>query len=346
MRSLDIGATGMLAQQLNVDVISQNIANMTTTGYKKREAAFQDLIYQNIQRPGATSSDSGTTVPSGIQIGLGVRPGAVYRHHSQGAIQITETPLDLALTGDGFFQVDMPNGDTAYTRDGTFQLNENGELVTVQGFTVQPGINIPADATSITVNDTGEVLVTLSGQTATSNVGQIQLASFVNPAGLDAIGDNLLLETDASGSPTTGNPGEDRFGRIRQGALEQSNVNVVEEMSIASGIAVGMATNIPPHNMGEVIDGCLALIDNGDLTIDELMEFIPGPDFPTAGIINGRAGILDAYRTGRGRIYVRAVHTIEHNDKNGRDHIIITELPYQVNKARLIEKIAELLIAV
>ncbi|MCB9982310.1 MAG: flagellar basal-body rod protein FlgG [Rhodospirillales bacterium] len=231
MRSLDIGATGMLAQQLNVDVISNNIANMTTTGHKRQRAAFQDLIYQNIDRPGSTSSDAGTTVPSGLQLGLGVRAGAVYRQHGQGAIRITENPLDIAITGEGFFQIQMPNGDTAYTRDGTFQMNENGEIVTVQGFIVDPGITIPADAIDIDVNENGEVLVSLPGQTATSNVGQLQLANFVNPVGLEAIGDNLYLETDASGAPTTGTPGLDEFGRLRQGALEQSNVNVVEEIT-------------------------------------------------------------------------------------------------------------------
>lgn len=231
MRSLDIGATGMLAQQLNVDVISNNIANMTTSGYKRQRAAFQDLIYQNIDRPGMTSSDSGTVVPSGLQLGLGVRTGSVYRLHSQGAIRITENPLDLAVTGEGYFQIELPGGETAYTRDGTFQMNENGELVTVQGYLVDPGITIPQDALSIDVNEQGEVIVKIPNQTASQNVGQLQLASFVNPAGLEAIGDNLFLETDASGSPITGNPGQDEFGAIRQGALEQSNVNVVEEIT-------------------------------------------------------------------------------------------------------------------
>jgi flagellar basal-body rod protein FlgG len=231
MRSLDIGATGMLAQQTNVDVISNNIANMTTTGFKAQRAAFQDLIYQNIVRPGATSSDSGTTVPSGLQMGLGVRTGAVYRMHGQGAVQITENPLDVAITGEGFLQVQLPNGDIAYTRDGTLQMNENGELVTVQGYLVDPGITIPSDATSITINGSGEVLVKQPGNTASVNVGQLQLAGFVNPAGLEAIGDNMFVETDASGAPTVGNPGEDEFGALRQGALEQSNVNVVEEIT-------------------------------------------------------------------------------------------------------------------
>ncbi len=230
-RSLDIGATGMLAQQLNVDVISNNIANMTTTGYKQRRAAFQDLLYQNFDRPGSTSTDSGTTVPAGLQLGLGVRAGSVYRQHSQGAIQITENPLDMAILGEGFFQIDLPSGETAYTRDGTFQINENGEIVTVQGYTVNPGITIPDDATNIDVNESGEVIVSLPNQTASSNLGQIQLANFVNPTGLEAIGQNLLTETEASGAPTTGNPNENEFGAVRQGALEQSNVNVVEEIT-------------------------------------------------------------------------------------------------------------------
>ncbi len=231
MRSLDIGATGMLAQQLNVDVISNNIANMTTTGYKQQRAAFQDLIYQNIDRPGTTSTDSGTTVPTGLQLGLGVRTGAVYRQHARGAIQITNNNLDLAISGEGYFQIQLPSGETAYTRDGTFAMNENGEIVTVQGYTVDPGITIPADALSIDINLDGEVLVKQPGQITSSNVGQLQTASFVNPSGMEAIGDNLFLETTASGSPTTGTPNQNEFGAIRQGALEQSNVNIVEEIT-------------------------------------------------------------------------------------------------------------------
>ncbi|MCK5285229.1 MAG: flagellar basal-body rod protein FlgG [Alphaproteobacteria bacterium] len=231
MRSLDIGATGMLAQQLNVDVISNNIANMTTTGYKQQRAAFQDLVYQNIDRPGTSSTDSGTTIPTGLQLGLGVRTGAVYRQHSQGAIQITDNNLDVAISGEGYFQVQMPSGETSYTRDGTFQMNENGELVTIQGFIINPGITIPADALNIDINLDGEIFVKLPNQIASSNVGQIQLASFVNPAGLEAIGDNLFIETTASGSPTTGNPNQNEFGALRQGALEQSNVNIVEEIT-------------------------------------------------------------------------------------------------------------------
>jgi len=246
MRSLDIGATGMLAQQLNVDVISNNIANMTTTGYKRQRPAFLDLIYQNIDKPGSTSSDTGTIVPTGIQLGLGVRAGAVYREHAQGAIQITENPLDIAITGEGFFQIQLPDGDIAYTRDGTFQLNENGELVTVQGFLVDPGITIPDDATNIDINREGEVIVTQPGQTTSNVVGQLELARFVNPAGLEAIGDNLFLETDASNAPTTGNPGQEEFGALRQAALEASNVNVVEEITqlITAQRAYEMNSNV------------------------------------------------------------------------------------------------------
>ena len=246
MRSLDIGATGMMAQQLNVDVISNNIANMTTTGFKKQRAAFQDLIYQNLTRPGSTSSDAGTTVPSGIQIGLGVKTGAVYRMNSQGVLQMTGNDLDLALTGRGYFQIELPSGETAYTRDGTFQINENGELVTTQGYLVLPGITFPADTISVDVSAEGEVEVKIQGQTATTNLGQLELADFINPVGLEAIGNNLFLETTASGAPTTGNPNQDQFGAIEQGALEQSNVDVVSEITslITAQRAYEMNSNV------------------------------------------------------------------------------------------------------
>ncbi len=246
IRSLDIGATGMLAQQLNVDTISNNIANMTTTGFKRQRAAFRDLLYQNIDRPGSTSSSSGTTLPTGLQVGLGVQAGAVYRLHSQGTVQATENSLDLAINGDGFFQIDLPNGGTGYTRDGTFQINESGELVTLQGYTVSPGITIPSDAQSIDINSEGEVLISLPNQTATSNVGQLQLANFVNAAGLESIGNNIYLETDASGSATTGAAGSNEFGSLLQGYLEGSNVNVVEEMTqlISAQRAYEMNSNI------------------------------------------------------------------------------------------------------
>jgi flagellar basal-body rod protein FlgG len=230
MRSLDIGATGMLAQQMNVDVISNNIANTTTSGFKRQRAEFHDLIYQNKMRPGATTPE-GNTIPTGMQFGLGVALGSIYRLHEQGTIKMTENPLDLAVTGEGYYQIQMPSGETAYTRSGVFQLNENGEIVTAQGYLLDPGITVPDDAEDIIVNVAGEVLVKLPGTVGVQNVGQLQLATFVNPAGLEGIGDTLFLETDASGAPTVGNPGEENFGEIRQGALENSNVNVVEEIT-------------------------------------------------------------------------------------------------------------------
>ena len=229
--TLDIGATGMLAQQLNVDVISNNIANMTTTGYKRQRAEFQDLLYQTKLRPGSQSSDQGTTVPAGIQQGLGVKAGSVYRINEQGALQVTGNQLDLANKGQGYFQVTMPNGDTSYTRDGSFQVDQNGHLVTSKGYLLQPGITIPNDAVDITINSTGQVLVKLQGQTTLSNVGQIQTAIFANDAGLDAIGDNMYLETEASGSAIVANPGDPGYGEIEQGALESSNVNIVQEIT-------------------------------------------------------------------------------------------------------------------
>lgn len=229
--TLDIGATGMLAQQLNVDTISNNIANMTTTGYKRQRAEFQDLLYQTKVRPGSNSSDQGTTVPSGIQQGLGVKAGSIYRINEQGALQTTGNELDLASKGEGWFQVTMPSGETAYTRDGSFQMDQTGQIVTSEGYLVQPGITIPSDAIDITINESGEVMVKIDGQTALTTVGQLQLAIFPNDAGLDAIGDNMFLETEASGAAIIGNPGTDGYGGLLQGALESSNVNIVQEIT-------------------------------------------------------------------------------------------------------------------
>jgi len=231
MRSLNIAATGMLAQQLNVEVISNNIANLNTTGFKRQRAEFHDLLYQDLLRAGTASSDTGTLVPSGIQVGLGVKPAATYRIAEQGNLVITENPLDLAISGRGYFAVEMPNGDTAYTRAGALGRSATGDLVTASGFVVQPGITIPDDAIGITINPQGEVFVTLSGQTAPSNIGQLQLANFPNEAGLQQIGNNLLLETRASGAPTLAAPGSQGFGEIQQSALETSNVNVVAEIT-------------------------------------------------------------------------------------------------------------------
>ncbi|MDH3910632.1 MAG: flagellar basal-body rod protein FlgG [Rhodospirillales bacterium] len=231
MLSLDIAATGMLAQQLNVEVISNNIANMNTTGYKRQRAEFQDLLYQDLLRVGSASSDAGTVVPAGIQVGLGVQPAAVYRISEQGSMQITENPFDLAINGKGYFMVELPSGSTAYTRAGAFQLSADGDLVTPDGFVIQPGITIPTDAISVTVNASGQVWVTIDGQVNPQQVGQIELATFANQAGLEAIGDNLLLETVASGTATVGTPATAGFGSVEQGLLEASNVNVVAEIT-------------------------------------------------------------------------------------------------------------------
>lgn len=231
MRSLNIAATGMLAQQLNVEVISNNIANMNTTGFKRQRAEFQDLLYQDMRRVGSASSDTGTIVPAGVQIGVGVKTAAVYRITEQGNLVSTENTYDLAIQGKGFFQIELPTGETAYSRDGTFQLNQNGEIVTHDGYPLEPGITVPQNAIDVTINASGEVLAKIEGQVQMQNVGQIQLANFQNPAGLHAKGDNLLLETPASGSPITGNPQEEGYGSLLQGFLETSNVNAVEEIS-------------------------------------------------------------------------------------------------------------------
>ena len=231
MRSLDIAGTGMQAQQTNVEVISNNMANMTTTGFKRRRVEFQDLIYQNLRRVGANSSDSGTVVPSGAQVGLGVRTAAIYRINEQGNLQQTSNTLDLAIQGNGYFQVTTPTGETAYTRDGTLALAADGTLVTADGYTVQPGVQIPSAATSVTINTSGQVQVTLANTTAPQTVGQIQLASFPNDAGLDAQGGNLFVQTAASGAPVTGSPATAGFGSVMQGFVETSNVNVVTEIT-------------------------------------------------------------------------------------------------------------------
>jgi flagellar basal-body rod protein FlgG len=231
MRSLDIAGTGMLAQQTNVEVISNNIANMTTTGYKRRRAEFQDLIYQNLRRVGSNSSDTGSIVPAGAQVGLGVKTAAIYRISAQGNLQQTSNTLDLAIQGNGYFMVTLPSGDTAYTRDGTFGLSADGTIVTADGYVVQPGIQIPAEATGVTINTSGQVQVTLTGQTAPQTVGQLQFAVFANEAGLEAQGDNLFLQSAASGAPVTGNPAAAGFGSVMQGFVETSNVNVVTEIT-------------------------------------------------------------------------------------------------------------------
>jgi flagellar basal-body rod protein FlgG len=231
MRSLSIASTGMLAQQLNVEVISNNIANMNTTGFKRQRAEFQDLLYQNLERMGSTSSDQGTIIPSGIQVGTGVKTGSVYRIMQQGDMATSENPYDIAIEGRGFFRVRLPSGETAYTRAGTFSTNAQGQIVTPDGFTVEPGINIPPDSTSVKINPEGQVFVRLAGQTTDTNVGQFDLATFANEAGLEGQGSNLYLETAASGPAQTGTPGSTGFGKLSQGFLETSNVNAVAEIT-------------------------------------------------------------------------------------------------------------------
>ncbi|HQT62499.1 MAG: flagellar basal-body rod protein FlgG [Acidiphilium sp. 37-67-22] len=231
MRALDIAATGMQAQQTNVEVISNNIANMTTTGYKAQRVAFQDLLYQDLRRAGSNSSDAGTIVPSGTQIGLGVKTAAIYRIDQQGNLQQTNNTLDMAISGNGWFQVTLPSGQLAYTRDGTFGLSPNGTIVTADGYIVQPGIQVPTNATNVTINASGQVQVSLPGQTAPQTVGQLQLAVFPNDAGLAAQGGNLFLQTAASGNPVTGAASAPGFGTVMQGFVENSNVNVVSEVT-------------------------------------------------------------------------------------------------------------------
>lgn len=231
MRALSIGATGMHAQQLNVEVISNNIANLSTTGFKRSRAEFQDLLYQNMRRVGSTASDNGALLPSGLQVGLGVMPVATYRINEQGNISVTDNELDVAISGRGYFQIQMSDGTTAYTRAGSFQLNESGQIVDPNGLLVLPSITVPSDATSVTINSSGQVLATVDGQTTQQNLGQLQLATFINPAGLEAIGDNLLKETQASGSPVTGNPTSTGFGKLIQGSVETSNVDIVTEIT-------------------------------------------------------------------------------------------------------------------
>jgi flagellar basal-body rod protein FlgG len=231
MRALSIAATGMLAQQTNVEVIANNLANMNTTGYKEQRAEFQDLLYQNMEQQGTQSSDSGTLVPSGIQLGAGVRTAAVYRITQQGDLSQTSNTYDLAINGEGYFHIQMPDGTDAYTRAGNFALSPQGQIVTQQGYVVEPGIAIPATATAVTINGQGQVQATIPGQTAPQTVGQLELTIFPNDAGLEAQGENLFTETASSGTPQSGVPGSTNFGTIQQGFLETSNVNAVEEIT-------------------------------------------------------------------------------------------------------------------
>jgi len=229
IRSLYIAKTGLDAQQTQLDVIANNLANVSTNGFKRSRATFEDMLYQTVRDPGAQSTQQ-TTLPAGLEIGTGVRPVATTRIQSQGNLSQTSNSLDLAIQGNGFFQTQMPDGTTAYTRDGSFHTDAQGQLVTSNGTPLQPAITLPANALSVTIGQDGTVSVTTAGTTAPTTVGTIQLATFINPAGLSSHGQNLFLETAASGTPATNTPGTNGTGMINQGYVETSNVNVAEEL--------------------------------------------------------------------------------------------------------------------
>lgn len=229
MRSLWISKTGLDAQQTQMDVISNNLANVSTTGFKRARAVFEDLLYQTMRQPGAQSSQQ-TQLPSGLQVGTGVRPVATERIHTQGNIQQTGNAKDVAIQGAGFFQILLPDGTTGYTRDGSFQVDRQGQLVSASGFQVQPAITIPADALSVTIGRDGVVSVLQPGNANPVQVGSLQVATFINPSGLDSRGENLYVETPASGTANTNTPGTNGAGLLVQGYVETSNVNVVEEL--------------------------------------------------------------------------------------------------------------------
>jgi flagellar basal-body rod protein FlgG len=231
MRALYIASSGMAAQETNVNTISNNIANMRTTGYKRQRVNFQDMMYQNMRRAGTTTSETGSLLPAGIEIGSGVKTASIVRVMTQGTIAMTEKDYDVAIRGEGFLRVQMPDGTIAYTRDGSLELNQDGVLVTAEGYTIDPGITVPNNASDVTISANGEVQVTLPGQTAPQLIGQLQLSRFINKSGLESIGDNLFLETAASGEPITDNPGNEGFGTLLQHNLEESNVNAVTEIS-------------------------------------------------------------------------------------------------------------------
>jgi len=230
IRSLFTGTTGMNAQQLNIDVISNNLANVSTTGFKKSITDFQDLLYETIKVPGSQTSTD-TQSPTGILVGMGVGTGAVTKVFSQGELLQTQNQLDIAIEGSGFFQIQMPNGTTAYTRAGAFKTDSNGRVTNSNGYLLLPAVTIPQGANQITISNTGIVSAILAGDTASTQLGTIELATFINSAGLSSIGNNLFTETGASGAPSTGTPGDNGYGILSQSFLEGSNVNIVQEMA-------------------------------------------------------------------------------------------------------------------
>ena len=229
IRSLWIAKTGLDAQQTQLDVISNNLANVSTNGFKRSRAVFEDLLYQNLRQPGAQSSQS-TQVPTGLMVGTGVRPVATARMFTQGNLQQTGNNLDIAINGQGFFQVQMPDGTVGYTRDGSFHRDASGVMVTSNGQALQPSITVPANALTITIGQDGTVQATVPGTAAPTTLGSITLANFVNPGGMQPLGQNLFAETAASGTPQSGAPGTNGHGVLNQGYVETSNVNIVEEM--------------------------------------------------------------------------------------------------------------------
>ena len=257
-QALWVAKTGLDAQQTRLAVISNNLANVSTTGYKQSRAVFEDLLYQNIRQVGGQSSED-TRLPSGLSLGSGVRVVATEKLHTQGNIETTQNALDIAIDGKGFFPIILPDGTEAYTRDGSFQVSDQGQMVTASGYELQPGITIPDDAQQITIGTDGIVSVTLPSQATPSVVGNLQITNFINPTGLQPVGENLFLESASSGSPQTGTPGDTGLGRLRQGSLESSNVNIVEEM-------VGMIETQRAYEMNSKVistaDGMMQYLNN------------------------------------------------------------------------------------
>ncbi len=254
--ALWVSKTGLSAQDTNMSTISNNLANVNTTGFKRDRAVFQDLLYQINRQPGGQSTEN-TQLPSGLQLGTGVRIVGTAKQFSQGNLQITEQPLDMAVNGRGFFQIQMPDGQIAYTRDGQFQLNSDGDVVTPDGFPLQPNINVPENATNITIGKDGTVTAITDDQAAPVNLGQITLVDFINPQGLQAIGNNLFKQTNASGDPAEGEAGLAGLGTIEQGTIESSNVEVVEEL-------VNMITTQRAYEMNSKVVS----------TTDQMLQFI------------------------------------------------------------------------
>lgn len=257
-QALWVAKTGLDAQQTRLSVISNNLANVSTTGYKQSRAVFEDLLYQNIRQVGGQTSQE-TRLPTGLMLGSGTRVVATEKIHTQGSIETTDNALDIAIDGKGFFPILLPDGAQAYSRDGSFKVSDQGQLVTASGYTLQPGINIPADVQSITIGTDGIVTVTLPNQATPATVGNLQITGFINPTGLQPIGENLFVESAASGAPQAGTPGQTGLGNLRQGSLEGSNVNIVEEM-------VGMIETQRAYEMNSKVistaDGMMQFLNN------------------------------------------------------------------------------------